>query len=76
MRGTGRKSYGDVQASATPWSPRKDPLRTLIGYNKVTMVQALESGYENSGLSDATPRVHIIKPGGVHNRQSHVYMIK
>ena len=27
-----------------------------------------ESGYENSGLSDATLRVHIVKPSGVHNR--------
>jgi len=31
------------------------------------MVQALESGHENLGLSDATLRVHIVKPNGVHN---------
>jgi len=75
-RRTWRKSYDDVQASATPWSPLKDPLRTLISYSKATTVQALESGHENPELSDATLRVHIIKPSGVHKRQSHVYMIK
>jgi len=40
------------------------------------MIQALESGHENPGLSDATLRVHVIKRNGVHNRQSHMYMIK
>ena len=67
-RGTGRKSCGDVQASAAVWPPRKDPLRTPISYSKAIMVQALESGHDNLGLSDTTPRVHIIKPSGVHIR--------
>ena len=40
---------------------------TLISYSKAIMVQALKSGYENSGLSDATLRVHMIKSSGVHN---------
>jgi len=57
-------------------SPRKDPLRTLISYSKATMVQALGSEYEDPGLSDAIPQVHMIKPSGVHIRQSHVCMIK
>jgi len=56
-------------------SSREDPLCTLISYSKATKVQSLGSGHENLGLSDATPRVHIIKPSGVL-RQSHVYMIK
>ena len=41
---------------------------TLISYRKAIMVQSLESRHENSGLSDASLRVHIIKPN--------VYMIK
>ena len=65
-RGAGRKSYGDVQASAALWSPRKDPLYTLISYSKDTIVQALGSGHEDQGLSDITRRVHMIKPNGVH----------
>ena len=40
-RRAGRKSYGDVQASAVLRSPQKDPMRTLISYSKATMVQAL-----------------------------------
>ena len=36
--------------------------------SKATKVRALESGYENLGLSDATLQVHIVKPSGVHNR--------
>jgi len=67
-RGTGRKNHGEVQASAAFQSSRKDPLRTLISYNKATMVWPLGSEHDNSGLSDATPRVHIIKPSGVHIR--------
>ena len=59
-----------IQASAAFRSSRKDPLRTLISYSKVTKVQSLGSGHENSGLSDATLRVHIIKPNGVHNGHS------
>ena len=59
---------GGVRASAALRSPREDPLRTLISYRKITMVQTLGSGHENLGLSDATPRVHMIKPSGVHIR--------
>ena len=68
-RGTGRKSYGDVQASADSIrSSRKDSLRTLI--SKATNVRSLGSGHENSGLSDAIPRVHMMKPSGVHIRHT------
>ena len=70
------EELGDVQTSAAFRSPWKDPLRTLISYSKATKVRALGSGHENTGLSDATPRVHMIKPSGVHARQSHVCMIK
>ena len=59
-RKAGRKNYGDVRASAALRSPREDPLRTLISYSKITMVQTLRSGHENLGLSDAT-REYIYK---------------
>ena len=49
-----RKNYGNVRASAALRSPREDPLRTLISYRKITMVQTPGSRHENSGLSDAT----------------------
>jgi len=69
-RGTGRKSYGDVQASAALRSSWKDLLRTRISYNKATKVRSIGYGHENPGLSDATPRVHIIKPSRVHIRHT------
>ena len=53
-RGTGRKNHGEVQASAALRSSRKDPLRTLISYNKATMVHTLGSRHEDAGLSDVT----------------------
>ena len=40
---------------------------TLISYSKAIMVQTLESGHENLGLSDATLQVHIIESNNVHN---------
>ena len=64
------KSYGDVQASAVLRSPQKDPLRTLISYSKATMVQTLGSGHKDPGLADATQRVHMIKPSGMHIRHT------
>ena len=44
-----RERYDDVQASAALRSPQKDPLCTMINYNKITMVRALESGHEIQG---------------------------
>ena len=41
-----------------------------ISYSKATKVRALESGYENPGLSDATPRVHMMKPSGMLIRRT------
>jgi len=59
-----------IQASTALRLSRKDPLRTLISYSKATKVRSLGSGHENPRLSDATLRVHIIKPNGVHNRHT------
>ena len=53
-RKAGRKNYIDVRASTALRSPWEDPLRTLISYRTITMAQTPGSGYENSGLSDAT----------------------
>ena len=47
---SGRKNYGDVLASTALRSPREDPLRTLISYSKIIMVQTPGSGHENPGL--------------------------
>ena len=44
-------------------------------YNKATKVKTLGSGHEDLGLSDATRRVHMIKPIGML-KQSHACMIK
>ena len=55
----GGRAAAMIQASAALRLSRKDPLRTLISYSKVTKVRSLGSGHENPGLSDATLRVHI-----------------
>ena len=64
----GGRAAATIQASVALRSSRKDLLRTLISYSKVTKVRSLGSEHENLGLSDATLRVHIMKPIGVHNR--------
>ena len=64
----GGRAAAMIQASAALRSSRKDSLRTLISYSKVTKVRSLGSGHENPGLSEPTLRVHIIKPISVHNR--------
>ena len=55
----GGRSAVMIQASVALQTSRKDPLRSLISYSKVTKVRSLGSGHENPGLSDATLRVHI-----------------
>jgi len=50
----GGRAAAIIQASAALRSSRKDPLRTLISYSKVTKVRSLGSGHKNSGFSDAT----------------------
>ena len=66
-RGTGRKSCdNDPSFYCTPIITEGSAAHS-DQYSKVTKVQSLRSRHENSGLSDATLRVHIIKPNGVHN---------
>ena len=55
----GGKAAAMIPASAALRTLRKDPLRTLISYSKVTKVRSLGARHENPGLSDATLRVHI-----------------
>ena len=50
----GGKVAAIIQVSAALRSSRKDPLRTLISYSKITMLQTPGSEHENAGLSDAT----------------------
>ena len=67
MRGTGRKSCDDNPSFCCTLIVTEGSAAYSVSYSKATKVRSLGSEHENSGLSDATLRVHIIKPNGMHN---------